>query len=100
LYARHVPWEVVAPLGAARGGSLHPPRALTQSRSDPTPLPLGIPAYCLLGHLQYHPRRQDCQRTPMTKEPQRGHKKIPATQHAIKRAPRRQRRRRARLELA
>jgi len=43
LYARRVPWEVVAPLGAARGGSLHPPRALTHSRSDLTQSPFAIP---------------------------------------------------------
>jgi hypothetical protein len=39
LYARYVPREVVAPLGAARGGSQYPPRALTHSRSDPTEFP-------------------------------------------------------------
>ena len=50
MYARRVPWEVVAPLGAARGGSLHPPRALTHSRSDLTPSPFAIP-YRLVAQL-------------------------------------------------
>ena len=50
MYARRVPWEVVAPLGAARGGSLHPPRALTHSRSDLTQSPFAIP-YRLVAQL-------------------------------------------------
>jgi hypothetical protein len=75
-YAEHVPWEVVAPLGAARGGSLYPPRAPTHSRSDPT-APLRNPALPIAIHLRLHASRQRRRRNSQGNEGRRTQKASP-----------------------